>query len=209
MLLDLLIAPPMLFFTLFGLRDGFVRKLVAILLMCVGLLVGQLFMNDLAQLFVENELVQAADAPLYAYLSIFLLVAVLQWLLYKFLARNYRIGGFLDRVGGIVFGFMEGAVFLSCLFYIFARTGFPSYDLRRDSMFYKPIVNIAPQILDLTSFIETESADKIKQMQQDRPKRGERIKTGNDAIDTSAVMDEAKQTEHLNKARESYRKKNP
>jgi uncharacterized membrane protein required for colicin V production len=130
-------------------------------------------------------------------------------LLYKIIAKSYKIGGFMDRIGGLVLGFVEGALFLSCLFFIFAQTGFPSRDIKRDSMFYKPIVNIAPQILDITSLIESESKDKLKEIGNTHITKGGRRKSGLDAVDSAAVIDERKQNDHLNKEQDFYRKKNP
>jgi uncharacterized membrane protein required for colicin V production len=209
MLLDILITGPMLVFTLLGLRDGVIRKLVAIVMFTVGLLLGQLFMKDVGQFLADNGWVRAEDASLDAYVIIFVGIAVLQGLLYKLIAHGYRIGGFLDRVGGLALGFMEGVLFLSCLFFILARTGFPSHDIKRDSMFYKPVVNIAPQILDATSFIDSESAQTMKEVQRERTVRRNERETGVEAVDTAAVMDEARQNELLKNAREANRKKNP
>jgi len=209
MLLDILIFVPMLVFTLVGFRDGVIRKLVAIVMFIVGLFVGQLFMHDLGQILTDKGWIESTNSSMYGYLIIFFAIAILQGVLYKIIAKSYKIGGFMDRIGGLILGFAEGALFLSCLFFIFAQTGFPSHDIKRDSMFYKPIVNIAPQILDLTSLVESESNEKIKEIENTHILKGERRKSGVDAVDTAAVMDERKQNEHLNKEQDSYRQKNP
>jgi uncharacterized membrane protein required for colicin V production len=209
MLMDILIFGPMLVFTLVGFRDGVIRKLVAIVMFIVALFVGQMFRHDLGQLLADNGWIESTDSSMYAYLIIFFAIATLQGLLYKMLTKSYKIGGFMDRIGGLALGFVEGALFLSCLFFILAQTGFPSRDLKRDSMFYKPIVNIAPQILDETSFIETQTMEKLNDTDKEQVVKGHWKKSGVETIDTSAVIDEKKTEELLKNARESHRKKNP
>jgi uncharacterized membrane protein required for colicin V production len=208
MVMDILIFVPMLVFILLGFRDGVIRKLVAIVMLIAGLFLGQLFMHDLGQFLADNKWIESTDSSMYGYLIIFSAVVILQWLLYKLVARSYKIGGFMDRIGGLALGFIEGTLFLSCLFFIFAQTGFPSRDLKRDSMFYKPIVNIAPQILDVTSLIESESNEKFKELDKDQTVKGHWKKSGIETIDTSAVIDEKKTEELLKNAREDHRKKN-
>jgi uncharacterized membrane protein required for colicin V production len=209
MLIDILLGIPMLLFILLGLRDGIVRKLVAIVVFIAALFVGQMYMHDLGQFLSENGWIQSTDASAYGYLIIFFGMAILQGLLYKLIAHGYKIGGLADRVGGMIFGCIEGALFLSILLLIFAQTGFPSRETKRDSRFYKPIVNIAPQILDLTSSLGPDSFEKIKDLGTSGAIDSDTKVHGiHGSIDSSAVMDKRKQLEKLNDARETARKQN-
>ena len=162
MLLDILIFVPILMCILFGLRDGIVRKLVANIVLIAGLILGQLYMHDVGSYLVEHGGSSQENAPIYGFLTIFLGSLLLQSLVYRIVAKNYKIGGFADRLGGIVLGFIEGVLFVSSLLFIFALTDFPDATNKHDSQFYKSVVNIAPQILDLTSASGPEMFDKIK-----------------------------------------------
>jgi uncharacterized membrane protein required for colicin V production len=164
MLLDILIFVPILICILFGLRDGIVRKLVAIVVLIAGLILGQIYMHDLGKYFVEQGGASQENAPIYGFLSIFLGLLLVQGLFYRIVAKNYKIGGFADRIGGLILGFIEGVLFVSSLLFIFALFGFPSNSTKRDSQFYKSVVNIAPKILDLTSTVGPEVFDKLKDM---------------------------------------------
>ena len=155
MLLDILIFVPVLMCILFGLRDGIVRKLVAIVVLIAGLILGQIYMRDVGDLLVGRGGTNPEDAPIYGYLVIFLGLLIVQGLFYK-------IGGFADRIGGIVLGFIEGVLFVSTLLFIFATSDFPDRNNKRDSQFYKSVVNIAPQILDMTSTVGPEVLNKLK-----------------------------------------------
>lgn len=162
MLLDLLITGPLILFTALGLRDGIVRKLVACIAFLIGLIAGHFFMHDVGEFLVANAGTDPSDGPTYGYLTIFLSVAVVQGILYKLITGGYKIKGIADRIGGTVVGFFEGLLFLSALFYILTLSGIPGRATARDSRFYKPIVNIAPQILDLVTTFNPETVGKTK-----------------------------------------------
>jgi len=164
MLLDILIFIPILMCILFGLRDGIVRKIVAIVVLIAGLILGQLYMHDVGQYLVEHGGASQGNAPIYGFLSIFLGLLLVQGFFYRIVTKNYKIGGIADRIGGIVLGFIEGVIFVSSLLFIFAMSGFPGGSTKRDSEFYKSVVNIAPRILDLTSTAAPEVLDKLKDM---------------------------------------------
>ena len=162
MLLDILIFVPILMCILFGLRDGIVRKLVAITVLIAGLILGQLYMRDVGNLLAGHGGKDHEGSPITGFLVIFIGLLIVQGLLYRILAKNYKIGGFADRVGGIVLGFVEGVLFVSSLLLIFATSDFPDRNNKRDSQFYKSVVNVAPQILDMTSVAGHEVINKLK-----------------------------------------------
>jgi uncharacterized membrane protein required for colicin V production len=162
MLLDLLIIGPLIIFTVLGTRDGIVRKLVACVAMLAGLILGHFFMRSVGEFLIASTAIDPANGPLYGFLTIFLSISVIQGILYKVLANGYKLKGVADRIGGTVVGFFEGFLFLSCILYIFALSGVPSRRTSHDSRLYKPVVNLAPQILDFVSVIEPELMQKFK-----------------------------------------------
>jgi uncharacterized membrane protein required for colicin V production len=164
MLVDILIFIPTLMCILFGVRDGIVRKIVAIVVLIAGLILAQLYMHDVGKYLAEHAGASEENASTYGFLCIFLGLFLVQGFLYRIIAKNYKIGGIADRIGGIVLGFLEGVLFVSSLLFIFAMSGFPDNQNKRDSQFYKSVVNIAPQILDLTSAVGPDVIDKLKDM---------------------------------------------
>lgn len=163
MLLDILIFIPILMCILFGARDGIVRKLVAIIVIIVGLILGQIYMRNVGEFIAGRGGISHEDAPFYGFLIIFIGLLIVQGFLYRILTGRYKIGGIADRIGGIVLGFIEGVLFVSSLLFIFATTDFPDRQNKRDSQFYKSVVNIAPQILDMTSTVGHDALDKLKE----------------------------------------------
>ncbi|HTP80368.1 MAG TPA: CvpA family protein [Bacteroidota bacterium] len=166
MLLDMLLGVPVIFTSVLGFRDGIVRKLVAIGSMVVALVVGQLFMRDVGQLLTSLLDVPPSEAPMKGFLTIFFVIVFLQGLIYRLAADGYKIGGIADRVGGCALGFGEGILFASAMLMIFAMEGAPSRATARDSRLYKPVVNIAPEIVDFLVNFGPESKDAMKGLEK-------------------------------------------
>jgi uncharacterized membrane protein required for colicin V production len=179
MLLDLLIISPLILYTALGLRDGVVRKLVAIAVLIAGLFIGQVLMQPFGNFLSSRKIVNSADAPMYAFLFIFLGMFIVQSLLYRLITKNYKIGGVADRIAGTVLGFIEGMIFTSSMLVIFALSGFPDKETSRDTRLYKAVVNIAPQIMDLSSVVNPEQSAKAKGADSSGSTKGnENIKSG-------------------------------
>ena len=164
MLIDILIFTPVLTFTLLGWRDGIVRKIVACVVIIVGLFLAQIYMHDVGTYLVEHMGVATTTAPSFGFLIIFLSLIVLQGVIYKLATGSYKIGGIADHIGGTIIGLFEGILFTSCILYLMALNGTPSRRTAKDSQFYKPVVNIAPQILDVASGIGPETVAKLKEL---------------------------------------------
>ena len=193
MLLDILIFVPVLMCILFGLRDGIVRKIVAIVVLIAGLILGQLYMHDVGTYLVEHAGASQGNAPIYGFLCIFLGLLLVQGFFYRIVTKNYKIGGFPDRIGGLILGFIEGVLFVSSLFFIFAMAGFPDNQNKRYSQFYKSVVNIAPQILDFTSTVGTDPFEKFKEVGTVHGvEGGEKVKGIHQQIDSAAAANKTR-----------------
>lgn len=164
MLLDIMIIIPLILFLSLGLRDGVVRKLVAIAVLIASLFLGQLFMQPFGSFLSSRRIVSPSDGPMYAFMFIFFGLFIVQSLLYRLITKNYKIGGVADRIGGVVLGFIEGSIFVSSMLVILSLSGFPDRETSRDTRLYKPFVNIAPQILDITSAFSADQAAKTKEI---------------------------------------------
>jgi uncharacterized membrane protein required for colicin V production len=121
-------------------------------------------MRDVGDFLAGRGGISHEDAPMDGFLVIVFGLFIIQSLLYKILTGSYKIGGISDRIGGIVLGFIEGTLLVSLLLYIFAMSDFPDYQTKRYSMFYKSVVNIAPQILDMTSTVGPDVLEKLKEV---------------------------------------------
>ncbi len=162
--LDLLLISPLILYTLLGLRDGLVRKLVSIGAIILALFLGQAYMHDAAEFMTENMGTSPNNAPTMGFLSIFMFVTLIVSIIYHVTSGNYKIGGIPDKTLGAVLGFVQGALIASSLLLIMAFEGMPSRETARDSRLYKPLVNIAPQILDLGAEYGTGAVKNIESL---------------------------------------------
>ncbi|MGB2868974.1 MAG: CvpA family protein [Bacteroidota bacterium] len=208
MLLDIFLGIPLIFTTLLGVRDGIVRKAAAIVAMIGGLILGQIYMRDVGNMLVQTMNVQPADAPVKGFLTIFLAVTLIQGLLYRLVARGYKIGGLADRIIGGGLGFAQGALFMSGLLMIYALQGIPSRSTARDSRLYKPIVNIAPQIVDFVTTVGPETNTKLEQMGTPEIPAGASATEEKSELpkDSSGVLNKEQQKRLFESARKSARK---
>jgi uncharacterized membrane protein required for colicin V production len=190
MLLDILIFVPILVCILFGVRDGIVRKLVAIVVLIAALIAGQIYMRDVGEFLTGRGGISHEDAPLYGFMLIFLGSLILQGFLYRLLTKCYKIGGIADRIGGVILGFLEGILLVSSMLFIFAMSGFPDRQNKIDSQFYKSVVNIAPQILDMTSTVGPDVLNKLKDVGS--PESTPKAKSKKDNSQPAAKLKETK-----------------
>ncbi len=151
MVVDIVILLSWVSFGALGFRDSIVRKLVATAVAIIAMFVCQLLMHSVGDLLVEHLHVQPANAPMVAFLYMFLLIFFLQSILYRFLTGNYKIWGIVGRILGVVGGLVEGAVVISIFIFILTMQGPPSRKVIWDSRLYAPTAAIAPQIMDFFS----------------------------------------------------------
>lgn len=157
MIFDVFLGAPLVLYTLLGLRDGLVRKLVSIAAIVVGLFLGQLLMHDASKFLIQTVGIPPREGPSIGFFVVFVLFTLSAGLLYRIVSGNYKIGGVADKLLGAVLGFVQGALLASSLLLILAMQGVPSRSTAQNSGLYKPLVNIAPQILDLGSSIAPET----------------------------------------------------
>ncbi len=171
MLLDLFLICPIILYSLFGLRDGLVKKLVGIAAIVLGLFLGQAYMHDAGEFMVQNMGMAQSSAPSMGFLGIFLGITLITSIVYRLASGNYKIGGIADRILGSVLGCVQGALIASSLLFYMAMQGSPSRRTAEESRLYKPLVNLAPQILDLGSEVGPETVKHIEDLTRPVPEK--------------------------------------
>jgi uncharacterized membrane protein required for colicin V production len=164
MIIDLLILFPLIVFGALGFRDGSIRKIVAIVVVIIGMFVSQYFMHDFAELLRDNLHILPATAPMTAFFMIFFMLFFLQLLLYRYITDSFKIGKLADRVIGAALGTIEGIIIISVIIFVLTMKGPPSRKTIWDSRLYIPTAAIAPQIMDFFSNLipaATKSIEKL------------------------------------------------
>ncbi len=163
MIIDLLIIFPVLTLTTLGMKDGMVKKGVALFVTLIAIVVAHLTMDDMATIFVDEFEMERSNAVFYGYFAVFFGLIVLQSLIFRLTAHDYKIGGIADRVIGSFLGFVQGLFIMSVVFMMLLPQNLPSRTYRTDSRLYGTIVNIAPQFLDFTLTTVPETTGELKE----------------------------------------------
>lgn len=169
MIIDLMIIFPVIVFTALGMRDGMVKKGIALFVTLTAIVVAQLTMDDMATWYVNEFDVERSSAIYYGYFTVFFGLILLQSLVFRLTAHDYKIGGIADRIVGAFLGFLQGIFIMSVVFMVLALQRIPSRTYRVDSRLYGTVVNIAPQFLDFTLTTVPMTSEELKE------KTGQRI----------------------------------
>lgn len=164
--LDLLVVTPIIITLLLGFRDGTVRKLVSVLMAVLSMNLAKIYMGDVGKVLMERFEIESADAPTLGFLTVFFALMLMQSLLYRLLARNYKIGGMVDRILGSVVGFVQGVVVVAAVAYALQLQGFPSQKTVRDARLYTPVANVGTAILRIADVVAPQIDQRLKELTQ-------------------------------------------
>lgn len=145
-IVDLLIITPILYFAYRGFVNGIIKEVFSI----AGILLAVFLTFELMDptgdlirpLFPEN----ASYIPFVSGSLIFIAtVAAVQlaaFLLKKFLETiNLNV---INRISGLVFGFLKSSIVVSALLLLLAGFGFPAQQSRNNSLTYGAVIHVAP-----------------------------------------------------------------
>jgi membrane protein required for colicin V production len=119
--LDIVIIVALVIPTVIGLKRGLIRSVLFLVGLIIGIILAGYLYKPLANLFtfISNENVANIIAFIIILLGVMVIAAVLSRLL-KFLVSIVMLG-WVDHLGGAVFGFLMGAVFWSVVLAIWVK----------------------------------------------------------------------------------------
>lgn len=158
-ILDIIIGIVLLLFAFAGLRKGLIIEAFYLASIIIGLY-GAMFFSDA----MSNWLAEVINVePQYLALVAFILTFILFIVLIRFVGRIIS-GlveaihlGFIDKIGGFIFGIVKGALLLSILIMvlnIFNISDAINNDTRKNSVLYPRIENIANTLYSNHEIIE-------------------------------------------------------
>ncbi|MBZ0202419.1 MAG: CvpA family protein [Ignavibacteria bacterium] len=146
--LDILIALLVTLPTYFGYRKGFLRKLMGIAGIIVGFILAVKFYGSVASILSSVIKENTTFVNVLAFLLIIgLLYGSAIWLA-RFIANMNSGTSMIDKILGVVVGFLQGLIVASVLLYNLSLANMPSVEARNSSMLYAPVYKIAPAIFD-------------------------------------------------------------
>jgi len=141
-----------------GLRKGFIEELAGLLALILGIWAALHFSGIVAQLLAENFGFHNRYLQGISFLITFIIVLILVNIIGVFASRliNAIQLGFLNRLAGLVFGVIKGALVLSVFLVLFNKLDQDVHLLHRDakagSRLFVPIKNFAPSIFPFLDF---------------------------------------------------------
>jgi len=141
--IDIILIVALLAFAVHGFSKGLVSKLLSLAALLAGIVIAAKYSKNIA-MFVQGII--GASEMVSGIIGVVLLFAVL-FFIAGLLSRVFKKVSILqiwDKIGGAVFGALEGAVFLSLLLLILSIFDIPASgpSIERSFM-YKPVKNFA------------------------------------------------------------------
>jgi len=146
--LDIIIIIGLVISVFVGLRTGIIKAALSLAGLIVGVILAGKFYEPLAKLFgfIPNE--DAANIIAFALILVIVLIIVaLLARLLRFIAKVTVVLGWLDYVGGALFGFLIGAISWSAILAIWVK--FFGGELVADSFLAKMLLDKFPLVLGL------------------------------------------------------------
>jgi len=151
-LLDIILLIPLLWFGYNGYKKGLIIEIASLAAFILGLYFAFYFSDFTAeylkQFFNIDPKYMAAISFIVTFIGVVIIVLTLAKLLEKFI--DILMLGFLNKLGGAVFGVLKGALFLSIIIFIInyfdtGRTIIKPQAVKK-SIFYEPVQSLVPML---------------------------------------------------------------
>ncbi len=151
-LLDIILLIPLLWFGYNGYKKGLIIEVASLAAFILGLYFAFSFSDFTAgylkQYFTISPKYMAAVSFIVTFIGVVIVVLALAKLLEKVV--NILLLGFLNKLGGALFGVLKGALFLSIVILIinYLDTGHKLIKPQaiKHSVFYEPVESLAPML---------------------------------------------------------------
>ena len=150
--IDLIILACFLPAAVIGLKDGFIRQVVALAALILGLYLSVRFSAPVGQWITERWHLEPFWIKVLSFSVIFIAVALVLSLLGKLLEKVLRITmlGWLNRLLGLVFAMITTALIVGTLIYVLNSANglleFIPEEKLAESRLYKPLLHLAKTV---------------------------------------------------------------
>jgi len=126
--LDIIILVVIVWFAFFGLYRGLVRSVLNLVGVICALFFATLWLPHTSSFLQKYLPLPDAQMGFIAFVALFILIVVAFRIAAKIIQEGLKLVllGWVDRVGGLLFGFLKGALLVSALLWVFAL--FPQTD---------------------------------------------------------------------------------
>ena len=158
---DMMILAALVLGMLAGWSSGFVRQVVGLAGVVVGILVGVALMNTvgslLAPIFGLSDTASAVIGFGVLFVGVQILAASIARVLRGIVAA-LRLS-LLNRAGGGLVGLAKAAIIVSLVLLVADQGGFPAQEARAESSLYEPIAGVVPELWEYLRAVFPEMVD--------------------------------------------------
>ncbi len=161
--LDIIILIPLLLGFVFGLSKGFIREILSLAVIFVGIY-GSKWISPIASSMLTGvfSVSEQVAKPL-SFVVVFIALALLLMMLAKSLDKlvdSISLGG-LNKIFGGLLGTLKYALIISLLINVFhvldSKIGILNSETRTDSILYKPMIQLAPVLWEEVKEVKNEN----------------------------------------------------
>ncbi|MGD8426924.1 MAG: CvpA family protein [Balneolaceae bacterium] len=154
-LLDFLILLPIAYFCFRGFMNGLIKEVLSIVGIILAVFLTFQYMEQVGTIIRPFFADKASFIPFVSGLIIFVgtlaIVNLAAFISKKFL-ETVKLN-FINRLGGLAFGFLKSGIIVSALLLILAGFNIPSSQSREESVSYSYIIYLAPWAYDTVAAI--------------------------------------------------------
>ena len=150
--IDIVILIPLLLGFVFGLSKGFIREIISLAVIFVGIYGSKWFSPIASSILTGVFSVSETVAKPLSFVVVFIAIALLMMFLARSLDKlveNISLGGLNKLLGGL-FGALKYALIISLLLNVFhvldSKISILNAETKTDSTLYKPMIQLVPQL---------------------------------------------------------------
>jgi len=171
--LDIILAIPLVWLTFNGLRKGLVIELASLAALILGIYVAVHFSWYAGDFLSENFDIEEKYLKIVSFIITFLVIVFAVHLVGRVVEKVVKMValGFLNSLGGAVFGFLKAALFLSVILYFInafdSSNVFISKEKKESSLLYNPISSIIPYIIPKLNLEDIDIREEIEDVEEE------------------------------------------
>lgn len=146
--LDIVIAVIIALSAVFGFRKGFLRKVLGIVGIILGFVLAVRFYKPISEFAGGIIKSNSSWIPVLSFLLVIGIVFSLAVWVARFIAGLNSGTAKIDKLLGLVFGFLQGLIIASILAVNLSLINYPDAGLRSSSRLYPLVYNVAPYLFE-------------------------------------------------------------
>jgi membrane protein required for colicin V production len=155
---DLILGILLILSAINGFSKGFVEELAGLVALILGIWIAIHFSDVVGKFLIATFNIKFEHFTVVAFIITFLIVVIIVHLIGSFVNKLVKIArlGFLNRLAGLAFGVVKGALILSVLLVVFDKIDNDVHIIAKEkkaqSRLYAPIRNFAPGVFPFLDF---------------------------------------------------------